>query len=74
MDENYIVVSVNESDPMIEGFSSIQVPLNVERKDCSLSFTTGDEVAVYYDGNITGDKVEMVYAILLRNPACRETG
>lgn len=46
MDENYIVVSVTEGNPMLDASLSIQVSLNVERKDCFLSFAVGDEVAV----------------------------
>ena len=50
------------------------VSLNVENKDSSTHFNIGDEVVVYYDGNIAESypmQINKVYAITLRTPADR---
>lgn len=67
--DEYVLVELNEDDPLHDNYATLQVPLNVELKDSYLSFSTGDEIVVYYDGNITDDKVETVYAITLQTPA-----
>lgn len=48
------------------------VSLDVELKDSFLSFVSGDEIVVYYDGNITDGKAETVYAITLQAPSGQE--
>jgi hypothetical protein len=64
--DEYVLVELNEDDPLHDNYATLQVSLNVELKDSYLSFSTGDEIVVYYDGNITDDKVETVYAITLQ--------
>ena len=62
--EDYIVIDVNEDD---EIYASLEVSLDIERKDSMSSFNIGDEVSVYYDGNITETspaRIDKVYAIL----------
>ncbi len=63
-----IVIDVASEDELYEEHSSIRVSLDVERKDSMTEFDVGDEVAVYYDGSITGSdpaEINTVYAILL---------
>ena len=48
--------------------------LNVENKDSMTHFSIGDEVVVYYDGNIAESypmQINTVYAITLKTPADR---
>lgn len=74
--DDYIIVNVNEDDVVYENCPVVQVSLNVEIKDSYLSYSVGDEVVVYYDGNITEGNpaiVDNVYALTLRTPANRET-
>ena len=84
-DMNYII----ENEPSIIGFvkdtgdysilienedGEYSVSLNVENKDSSTHFNIGDEVVVYYDGNIAESypmQINKVYAITLRTPADR---
>lgn len=50
------------------------VSLNVENKDSMTYFSTGDEVVVYFDGNVAESypmQINTVYAITLKNPADR---
>lgn len=50
------------------------VSLNVENKDSMTSFNIGDEVVVYYDGNVAESypmQINTVYAITLKTPADR---
>ncbi|MBE5875219.1 MAG: DUF3221 domain-containing protein, partial [Lachnospiraceae bacterium] len=50
------------------------VSLNVENKDSMTNFSVGDEVVVYYDGNIAESypmQINTVYAITLKTPADR---
>lgn len=52
------------------------VSLEVENKDSVTHFNIGDEVVVYYDGNIAESypmQINTVYAITLRTPAARTT-
>lgn len=54
----------------------MEVSLDVEIRDSYMHYSVGDEVVVYYDGNIVaGDpaRVDTVYALTLRTPANRET-
>lgn len=66
-DEEYIVIDVSEEDEVYDSYASLEVSLDVERKDSMTSFRVGDEVAVYYDGNIAETypaRINKVYAIL----------
>ena len=50
------------------------VSLNVENKDCMVSFSIGDEVVVYFDGMVAESspmQINHVYAITLKTPADR---
>ena len=50
------------------------VSLNVENKDSVTKFNVGDEVVVYYDGNVAESypmQINTVYAITLKTPADR---
>jgi len=65
-DENAILIK-NEN-------GEYSVSLNVENKDSMTHFGIGDEVVVYYDGNIAESypmQINTVYAILLQEPASR---
>lgn len=73
--DDYIVVNVNEDEVVYENYPVLMVSLNVEIKDSYLDYSVGDEVVVYYDGNITDGEpttVDTVYALTLRTPANRE--
>lgn len=69
----YVIVNVNSDDPLYDEYATVQVSLNVELQDSFLSLSNGDEIVVYYDGNIIENKAEVIYAITLRTPATRET-
>ncbi len=71
--EDYVLVNVNTDDALYSDYPNVQVSLAVELSDSFLSLSIGDEIVVYYDGNITEGKAETVYAINLRTPANRET-
>ena len=50
------------------------VSMDVENKDSMTHFSIGDEVVVYYDGNIAESypmQINTVYAITLKTPADR---
>ena len=67
-----IVNETNENAILIENDNGdYWVSLNVENKDSMTSFNIGDEVVVYYDGNVAeSDPVQIntVYAITLKTP------
>ena len=71
--DEYILVNVDAEDAIYSDHPNVQVSLDVELKDSYLDLSSGDEIVVYYDGNITDGKAEKVYAITLRTPASRET-
>ena len=70
-----IVKDTNESSVLIENEDGeYWVSLNVENEDSLTHFSIGDEVAVYYDGNIAESypmQIHTVYAITLQTPADR---
>ena len=70
-----IVKETNENSILIENENSeYWVSLNVENKDSVTNFNVGDEVVVYYDGNIAESypmQINTVYAITLKTPADR---
>ncbi len=56
------------------GTGEYWVSLDVENKDSMTHFRVGDEVVVYYDGNVAESdamQIQTVYAITLRTPADR---
>lgn len=66
-DEQYLIVNVYEDDPVHEMYPVIWVTLNVTNGDSRTHFEVGEDVAIYYDGNISGNnpgRLETVYAIL----------
>ena len=70
-----IVKETNENAILIENDDGeYWVSLNVENKDSVTNFNIGDEVVVYYDGNIAESypmQINTVYAITLKTPADR---
>ena len=68
--ENWLLI---ECEPTAENpWGEYNVSLNVENKDSVTYFDVGDEVVVYYDGNIaetTPLEIGKVYAITLKTPA-----
>ena len=70
------IKEVNENSILLENESGeYVVSLNVENSDGIYSpIQVGDEVTVYYDGNIAESypmQINKVYAILLKEPADR---
>ena len=70
-----IVKEATENSILIENENGkYWVSLNVENKDSVTNFNIGDEVVVYYDGNIAESypmQINTVYAITLKTPADR---
>lgn len=70
-----IVKSItNESFLMENETGEYWVSLKVENKDSMTHFSTGDEVVVYFDGNVAESypmQINTVYAITLKTPADR---
>lgn len=68
-----IVKEVYESSCLIESNGSeYTVSLNVKNSDSYTSIKVGDEIVVYYDGNIAESypmQINKVYAITLKSPA-----
>lgn len=63
---DFIVIDVNEDDELYRSYKSIVIPLAVKKDDTLTVFHIGDEVAVYYDGNILEThpaKINTVYQI-----------
>lgn len=70
--EDYILVDLEEDDPLYNEHPTIRTSLNVIRSDSGTHFNPGDHVCVLYDGNLTGEgtaTAETVYAILLSKSA-----
>lgn len=70
-----IVNDTNENSILIKNEDGeYWVSLNVENKDSMTHFSIGDEVVVYYDGNIAESypmQINTVYAITLKTPSDR---
>ncbi len=72
--EQSILVKVNEVEDEFQSSDLISVSLDVELKDSITSFSIGDEVLIYYDGNIAESypaQINKVYAIILAVYATR---
>ena len=70
VNDQSILVRVNEDEEEIRSSDLISVSLDVEIKDSMNEFNIGDEICVYYDGNIAESypaQVNRVYAIVLVN-------
>ncbi len=68
--EDYVVVTVNDDESIYVDYPIVYASLDVEQEDSCLDFRAGDEIQIFYDGNISdGDpaKVETVYAICVIN-------
>lgn len=66
--EQTILIEVNEGEEARKSSDLISVSLNVENADSITHFYAGDEVAVYYDGQIAESypaQIHTVYAITL---------
>lgn len=73
-DEN-IIVNINKDDAIYSNYKVVVVSLDVELNDGLTSYSVGDEVTVYYDGNIAEGapaKADTVYAICLITTVERE--
>lgn len=72
--DNYIIVYIeNEGYP---NGASCKVSLDVENTDSFTDVSVGDEVVVYYNGEIAESdplQINEVFAITLRTPANQET-
>lgn len=70
-----VVKENNDNSILIENETGeYWVSLNVENEDSMIHFSIGDEVVVYYDGNIAESypmQINTVYAITLKEPADR---
>lgn len=70
-----IVKDTNENFIIIENENGEYcVSLNVENEDSMTHFSNGDEVVVFFDGNIAESypmQINTVYAITLKTPADR---
>ena len=70
-----VVKEANEQSILIENEKGeYWVSLSVENEDSMTHFSIGDEVVVYYDGNIAESypmQINTVYAITLKEPADR---
>ena len=67
--DDWLIVKINEDDPLHDSYDTLQVSLNVQSKDGTYDYAEDDEIVVYYDGTITENRVETVYAITLLTPA-----
>ena len=66
--EESITIQVSAQDPLYRSYTSLVLSLHVERADSMTHFKVGDEVAVYYNGEIQETypaQIPKVYAILL---------
>ena len=70
-----VVKEANENAILIENETGeYWVSLSVENEDSMTHFSIGDEVVVYYDGNIAESypmQINTVYAVLFQEPANR---
>ena len=71
---DYIIMYSDTADGYPNG-SRWSISLSVENKDSYTNLSVGDEIVVYYDGNVMETdplKVGTVYAITLKTPANRK--
>lgn len=70
-----VVKTTNDQSVLIENENGeYWVSLNVEIKDSMTHFSIGDEIVVYYNGNVAESypmQINTVYAITLKTPADR---
>ena len=71
--DNYMIIHCEQIDGYPHG-ANCQVSLNVENKDSYTCVRVGDEVFVYYNGDIAESdplQIHTVYAITLKTPSTR---
>mgnify|MGYP003623249980 FL=1 len=76
MNEKTILIKVNEDEEAYQSSNLINVSLDVEIKDGLSEYDVGDEVRVYYDGNIAESypaQIIKVYAITIVNESTGES-
>lgn len=70
-----IVKTITNDTVLIENETGeYWVSLDIENKDSITHFSLGDEIVVYYDGNVAESypmQISTVYAITLKTPANR---
>lgn len=72
INEDSILIRVNENEAAYKSSNLITASLDTELSDDSTEFKIGDEIVVYYDGNIAESypaQVHRVYAITLKETA-----
>ncbi len=70
--QGYISIAVNEDDKLYPEYDELRVSLSVRNKDGSYSGSPGDEVLVYFSGEVTDGNpasLEKVYGIFTVTPA-----
>lgn len=71
--DDFIIIRCEQIDGYQEG-AMCSVSLDTENKDSMRHFSVGDEVVVYYNGEIAESyplQINTVYAVTLRTPANR---
>ena len=72
--DDYVIMYSETAEGYPNG-SRWSISLTVENKDSYTNLSVGDEIVVYYDGNVMETdplKVGTVYAITLKTPANRK--
>lgn len=65
---NYITIRVKEDEDLYKDYQTLVVSLEVKNRDGAYdSPIIGQEIRVYYDGNIVDDKIDNVYLIFCEN-------
>ena len=65
---NSITVRVKEDEDLYKDYQTLVVSLAVKNRDGAYdSPIIGQEIRVYYDGNIVDDKIDNVYLIFCEN-------
>ena len=66
--DSYITVRVKEDDCLYKEYQMFEVSLNVKNRDGAYDNPIiGQEIRIYYDGNIVDDRVDNVYLIFREN-------
>ena len=62
---------INGDEEISSKYTSLMAPLEVEIEDSYLECVEGDEVTIYYDGNITDGEPTLVDKAYLTYQVCR---
>lgn len=66
--DNYITVRVKKDDCLYKEYQFLEVSLNIKNRDGAHDNPIiGQEIRIYYDGNIVDDRVDNVYLIFREN-------